>query len=331
MKPIPELPKDRVHRSFCIQDINVEVTSLDVASHGCFIVAGCSNGVILLFDLSDSSEQYGGRLIGHIRAKGLHTNLLLTVKFSEDSRFCFAGVMKGSSEMLAIDLGKLKVDWKMSLPLKAKNGCGAEMLTNDYKFQQITTFSHADPKLRGFGAVARVCDGGSDSIGNYRLACGRGIKNVHVWLFRPPTQGDGSISSQAQWSCIYDVASNGNTITSVGFRRGGMELLSKSAGVNMRVWNIDQSHDMLLGGGAKPNYDDVANSQDVKCMMPSGFAFGGTYEFTEVMMDAAKEVNRDAFEIPERNLGLAGILASEEDIYSAGLRRRRYVLGNCCR
>ena len=69
--------------------------------------AGCGNGIVLLFDLNSNSKY--GHVIGFIEAKGLHTNLLVTVKFSPDGRFAFAGVSKGSMELLAIDLGNIPV------------------------------------------------------------------------------------------------------------------------------------------------------------------------------------------------------------------------------
>ena len=52
-----------------------------------------------------------GTLVGHIRAKGMHTNLILTVKITEDSRFAFAGCLKGSMEMLAVDMGQIPM-WR---------------------------------------------------------------------------------------------------------------------------------------------------------------------------------------------------------------------------
>lgn len=48
-----------------------------------------------------------GTIIGHIAAKGLHTNLLLQVGVTEDCRFAFAGVLRGSAQMLAWDLSYL--------------------------------------------------------------------------------------------------------------------------------------------------------------------------------------------------------------------------------
>jgi hypothetical protein len=179
----------------------------------------------------------------------------------------------------------------------------------------IASYSQSEPKLRGFGAATRVKESEDDNA-SYLLATGRGIKNVHVWQFKPPC----ATLDRPSWICIYDVATNGNTITHVGFRNGGMELLSKSAGMNIRVWDISRHAACaeLPYSQNKPTYEDVANSQDTKCLLSGGFAFGGTYEFSVVKIDAPREANRDAFEMPERTGA-----ADEEDAYSAGLRRRR--------
>lgn len=44
----------------------------------------------------------------------------------------------------------------------------------------IEMYMSSDPKLRGFGAAAVVQEGE-----HYRLFCGLGIKNLHVWAFKP--------------------------------------------------------------------------------------------------------------------------------------------------
>ncbi len=322
---VPLIPLGMLTRNFIIENTSIEVTSLDIAMHGSFLIVGCSSGAILLFDISSSTDQIGGLLIGHIRAKGLHTNLLLTVKITEDCRFCFAGVMKGSSEMIAIDLQTVDTAWD-KWPSKTKKGY-VSILDNEKSeayASALDTFSHADPKLRGFGSVALVNTNGKAPV--YRLACGRGIKNVHVWQFTPPS----AARSVPEWICIYDVASNGNTIMTVGFRNGGMELLSKSAGVNLRMWDISKygcdvtnaDSGPVAPQSCKPGFEDVSNSQDAKCLQSGRFAFGGTYDFAVIRIDAPREANRDAFEMPER----AAAATAEEEQYSAGLRRRRLVI-----
>jgi hypothetical protein len=134
-------------------------------------------------------------------------------------------------EMLAIDIGRLPV-WS-----NKKKGPLSDL---------VKTHSHLDPKLRGFGAVVRVVEAEAENAtkcSQYRLVCGRGIKNIHIWLFFPDAVGG------PMWTCLYDVASNGNTIESVGFRRGGNEVLSKSAGMCLRIWKLSNA----------PKTSDVGN------------------------------------------------------------------------
>lgn len=237
---------------------------MDIAPHGAFVVIGTSSGMVLLFDMSNPYCQKDGLLIGQIRARGMHTNLILTVKFSEDGRFVFAGVSKGSSEMLAIDLGKVLVEWHSSHrneSFSESNRTASETL-QQLQLQSMVTFSFSDAKLRGFGAVVRMdlphsSEGRShqsssnfaNSSALYRLACGRGIKNVHIWHFTVgylvsdvSSELQGGSSSQrmmhGKWEYVCDVASNGNTITHIEFRQSGHELLSKSAGMGIRLWDL---------------------------------------------------------------------------------------------
>lgn len=120
-----------------------------------------------------------------------------------------------------------------------------------YCYADTVTYIHSDPKLRGFGAAALVSSSPSvyDQLPKYRLACGRGIKNVHVWQFSPARSAhhlsntgrlgeDGTAFSPFQcgsdsWLCMYDVATNGNTITGFAFRHGATELLTKSGGLDL--------------------------------------------------------------------------------------------------
>lgn len=53
----------------------------------------------------------------------------------------------------------------------------------------------------------------------YRLFCGRGIKNIHIWSFKPEGAGE--------WTCLYDTNTNGSTVELVAFRNGGLEGISK--------------------------------------------------------------------------------------------------------
>jgi WD40 repeat protein len=295
--PLPILDHDKLRRSFTLDYSQIEVTSLDITSHGCYVLAGCSNGMILLYDLTSTQQQ--GHIIGHIFAKGLHTNLLLNVKVTEDCRFCFAGVHKGSSELLAIDLGFLPVNNLATVKPNQKQ------TSTSFPYEVVKTFRYSDAKLRGFSAAVRVGLPSEAAADTYRLACGKGIKNVHVWQFKPSCEGKDPV-----WTCICDVPSNGMTIENIVFRADGRQVISKSSDANLRVWDLS-SYDESDGNTFKPPYEDISNSQDMKAVLDS-YAFGGTYNFAVVKLAAPKAANRDSFEMPERSI---------ED--SQGNRRKR--------
>ena len=282
MLPLPSLSAGKFSRYFKIDESNVEVTSIDISAHGGYVLVGCSNGMIILFSTAIPNHQ--GVLVGHIHAKGLHTNLLLTVKITEDCRFCFGGVMNGSSELLAIDMGRLPVGTStVGVKNKSKTEVDAEL---------IPIYSHFDPKLRGFGNASLVCNANNTKPSPntaYRLVCGR-ARLLHIWQFSP--------ESSQQWTCMYDVATNGNTIECIEFRDCGHEVLSKSVGANLRVWNLRTYESEPL---TRPSYEDIPNSADVKSLL-GGFALGGMYNFAVVKIDAPREANRDAFEMPERSI-----------------------------
>lgn len=118
--------------------------------------------------------------------------------------------------------------------------------------RRIRTYAHADGKLKGFGAAAVVRVGPNRSSwgDEYRLFCGRGIKNIHVWSFRPEhamtttaegngrrpdgigrpgmgRSGSGGWGAGGEWTCLFDTHTNGATVELVAFRNGGFEGISK--------------------------------------------------------------------------------------------------------
>ena len=294
MHDLPDLNDDKLGNKFELDVSSVDVTCIDIACHGCHVFVGCSTGMVMLFNMASNSQK--GIVIGQIKAKGLHTNLLLTVKIADDARFAFAGVMKGSMEMLAIDMSKVPV-W----PEKNRR---SNALLKDL----VNVHSHSDPKLRGLGAVVRAVDNSSDAF-QYRLVCGKGIKNVHVWSFFPDCV-DGP-----RWTCLYDVASNGNTIETMAFRRGGNEILSKSSHMGVRLWRIndEDTNKSTAAATGKLAFEDVPNTQDARIMLED-YVLGGTYNFAVIKIGASKALNRNEFEVPERT--------TEDD---NGQRRKRQM------
>ncbi|CAN0200674.1 unnamed protein product, partial [Laminaria digitata] len=106
----------------------------------------------------------------------------------------------------------------------------------------IRTYSHSDGKLKGFGAAAVVRTGPDRTQWGekYRLFCGRGIKNIHVWCFSPDLSSGGGVAGGrgggrgggggGTWTCLYDTHTNGATVELVAFRNGGLEGISKVGG-----------------------------------------------------------------------------------------------------
>jgi WD40 repeat protein len=327
--PIGKAPIDAYQRSFLIDARGkVEVTSVDISNHGMFLVVGCSNGAVLLYNLTKRVQSGEGIYLGQINCKGLHSVMSMKVKISDDCRFCFAGVIRGSNELLAIDLSHLQWEWNEfdSLPMPTGKGKKqSAIVTGKSSVDLFETFVLADAKLKGFGACcSKFTDTTVSENGvlghQYLLASGLGIKNVHVWeltVYDEPVALEGSISpaKRDHWKCIYDVATNGNTITHLGFRNFGKELISKSGTFNIRVWDISKYKDEP---NSKPPYEDIGNSQDVKCLLEtSDFSYGGIYDFSMVKVDKniPKEANRNSFELPDKAL--------PESQYEESVRRRR--------
>ncbi|RYH17805.1 hypothetical protein EON65_28115, partial [archaeon] len=197
---MPRIPAYALDREFSIDQVNEEVTSIDISPHGGFCIVGCSNGAVLLFDLTNTTSQRNGYLLTHIISKGMHTRLIVTVKISDDSRFCFVGVRKGSSDLIAIDLTTYPLNWA-AFPsfngyVKARKQAVIQNGQSDLHLPLFDIYRNNDPKLRGFGTATAVplpaqTEGNSYPTGSGRfwIACGMGIKNVHLWqlVITPPS------------------------------------------------------------------------------------------------------------------------------------------------
>ena len=52
----PDVSLSALSRNFVVDLPNIEITSLDVTANGCFILAGCSNGMVVLFDMTSKDK-----------------------------------------------------------------------------------------------------------------------------------------------------------------------------------------------------------------------------------------------------------------------------------
>ncbi|CAM9559816.1 unnamed protein product, partial [Phaeothamnion confervicola] len=271
-----------------------EVTSLALTPNGCYVVVGFVDGVVRLFaPMLDTlgAAKRSGCIIGRIMPKGMHNSLRMNVATSEDCRFCFAGVLRGSMELIAVDLSRLP-NWETQPSKKELGALGGPV---DLK-PLIGVHRHADAKLKGFGAATRVRDSsGADT--EYRLFCGRGIKSIHIWSFRPYGGGGdngggsgGDSGGVPVWQCIYDTQTNGMTVELVAFRNGGREGVSKSDDQLLRLWT-------LSGPERRPQCRDIPNSRDAKGVF-NDFAYGGLYQLSMVRIDADEWANRTELALP---------------------------------
>jgi len=178
---------------------------------------------------SKSFQNYGA-VACQIHAKGVITSLLMDVDCCEDGRFAFGGVLRGSTELIAVDLSGIE---KFHDEFFDKGDQEDTKRRSDI-LDLIKVYRYSDAKLKGFGACIKLKN--TDKL-EYRLFTGKGIKNMHIWSFIPPS-GD---VKEPTWQCLYDTPTNGNTITYLKFRRDAYGLLqgiSKSDDQKLRIWDL---------------------------------------------------------------------------------------------
>jgi len=202
--------------------------------------------------MSKSFQNFGA-VACQIHARGVITSLMMNVDCCEDGLFAFGGVMRGSTELVAVDLSNLELyhdQYRLHQYHHAH-----ENRPNVCILDLIKVYRYSDAKLKGFGACTRLKN--SSGLMEYRLFTGKGIKNMHIWSFIPP-QGD---KTEPTWQCLYDTPTNGNTITYLNFRNdsnGLLQGISKSDDQKLRIWDL--SFEQKDGDDSN---DSVGNSKQI--------------------------------------------------------------------
>lgn len=131
---------------------------------------------------SHVNQRYGA-VACQIHSRGVHTNLLMDVAISEDGLYAFGGVLRGSVELVAVDLGCVEeyIDEKLDSLNKCADVAATSSVSNSVVsiLDLIQVDRHADAKLRGFGACTRLWNGWERSKSDrpeYLLLSGKGIK-----------------------------------------------------------------------------------------------------------------------------------------------------------
>jgi hypothetical protein len=107
-----------------LPELFCDISSLDAVDE--FVFLGLETGEVLCFSVSNIAVPY--RKIGSLQSKS-HLQMQTVVRVSEDSSFCFAGARSGTSELVAIDISRLR-----TLDTDSVNSCSSK---------------HRDHKLRG--------------------------------------------------------------------------------------------------------------------------------------------------------------------------------------
>ena len=265
---------------------------------------GGGGGSSILVDSKDN--QLYGAVAGQIHAKGVHTSLLMTVDIAPDCRWCFAGVLRGSMELLALDLTELEDHyWNTECHGRQEKEEEEEEEPATNLLDHVTVYRHADAKLRGFGACTRLQHSPS-----YLLLTGKAIKNIHIWKFTPPPPSSSTQSSRRgqalvpTWVQLYNTQTNGTTIQFLQFRRcpgtTRLEALSKSDGQKLRVWDLT-SEDLPVSTSSskegppeptttkqpvrkRPAYTDVANTEAALAVAGNLSLCGGSEWYNQMSL-----------------------------------------------
>ena len=317
--------------------LNEEVTSLAVAPLGRFICAGFTDGTVRLFDMSghfhnkQTSKQMAvpgspmprasvvdskrhqryGAVACQIHAKGVHTSLRMHVELSEDGLWCFAGVLRGSMELIAISLADLQAAYDR-YEQKARGGAANHSDEEESApdlLDHLTVFRHSDAKLRGFGACTRL-----QHSGRYLLFTGKSIKNIHIWSFDPPaTPGQDPVLVQ-----LYDTSTNGNTISFLQFRRhsttGALQAISKSVDQRLRVWDLSAEEEGTYDYEPdkrpnRPPFQDVPNTEGTLAVT-GGFCICGGSSMYNQMSLVSLNVDNLLSEYNHTEMALPGVTPS---------------------
>ena len=118
--------------------------------------------------VASKSFQNFGAVACQIHAKGVITSLLMDVDCCEDGHFAFGGVLRGSTELVAVDLTLVE---HYHDQYNTNDGNGQE--NQQDILDLIKVYRHSDAKLKGFGACIRLKNTKNPE---YRLFTGKGIK-----------------------------------------------------------------------------------------------------------------------------------------------------------
>ncbi|KAI9980237.1 hypothetical protein PInf_026587 [Phytophthora infestans] len=277
--------------------VSSTVSSVAVAPNGKLLVVGFYNGMVYLYPLTKDSLVFRrGVLLDQIMPRGMYTQIMVTVAIPEDGKFIFAGVYRGSTEIRAFEVDSIALPSSTDVQQAHKtqvltaDDSGDEDAANAFGHPSAKAVSHtySDAKLKGFAAAKSLYHKGSQKT-EYRLLCGIGIKNVHMWRFHQTSD------LQWRWECVFDKQTNGISLEFISFHPTVRDqFLSKSEHQNVRIWHLEEDFDAAHNSVTvrKKSHTDVKQTVDTVAVY-GDYAYGGSESLAVIDLQSASRMDLD--------------------------------------
>ncbi|KAL7999160.1 putative WD40/YVTN repeat-like-containing domain superfamily [Plasmopara halstedii] len=273
--------------------VSSTVSSVAVAPDGSFLVVGFYNGMVYLYPLTKDSLLFRrGVLLDQIMPRGMYTQIMVTVIIPEDGKFIFAGVYRGSTDIRAFEIDSI------TLPSPSEALQSTTLRDDDddtggsfaLPTAKVIVHTYSDAKLKGFAAAKSVYLKGS-SMTEYRLLCGLGIKNVHMWRFYQRH----TVPNEWTWECVFDKQTNGISLELIAFHPTiANQFLSKSEHQNVRIWQLDEDYEASNNSVTikKKSHTDIKQTLDTVAVY-GDYAYGGSESLAVVDLYASTRMELD--------------------------------------
>ncbi|KAE9204514.1 hypothetical protein PF004_g17820 [Phytophthora fragariae] len=288
--------------------VSSTVSSVAVAPNGKFLVVGFYNGMVFLYPLTKDSLMFRrGVLLDQIMPRGMYTQIMVTVAIPEDGKFIFAGVYRGSTEIRAFEVDSITLP--SPTDLQQSSSSSSSLLTSGdsdddsdegddeagvfgLPTAKVISHTYSDAKLKGFAAAKSLYLKGSKKT-EYRLLCGIGIKNVHMWrFFQKRTENAGF---EWSWECVFDKQTNGISLEFITFHPTiANQFISKSEHQNVRIWHLEEDYEASDDSVAirKKSHTDVKQTTDTVAVY-GDYAYGGSESLAVVDLQSASRMDLD--------------------------------------
>ncbi|KAL3664637.1 hypothetical protein V7S43_010386 [Phytophthora oleae] len=281
--------------------VSSTVSSVAVAPNGKFLIVGFYNGMVYLYPLTKDSLIFRrGVLLDQIMPRGMYTQIMVTVSIPEDGKFIFAGVYRGSTDIRAFEVDSITLPSPTDVPQSSSSTLLTTSDSDDSDEEdgagvfglptaKVVTHTYSDAKLKGFAAAKSLYLKGSNRT-EYRLLCGIGIKNVHMWRFYQQ-----KTDLKWNWECVFDKQTNGISLEFITFHPTiANQFISKSEHQNVRIWHLEEDYEASDDSVTirKKTHTDVKQTVDTVAVY-GDYAYGGSESLAVIDLQSAVRMDLD--------------------------------------